>query len=59
MVVHDYLTDKVAEIEAVIEDLECIAETPGDYEALARLTELRDGLRLALQRFRSERLLYA
>lgn len=49
MVAHDYLADKVAQIEAVIEDLECVAETPGDFEALMRLTELRDGLRVALE----------
>ena len=58
MVIHDYAADKVAELEVVIEDLESCAETPSDYEALARLTELRDKLRIALERIRSEHTLY-
>jgi hypothetical protein len=55
MVIRDYLADRVAEIESVIEDLESVAETPGDYEALTRLSELRDQLRVALQRYHDKR----
>jgi hypothetical protein len=58
MAAHEYLAAKVTEIEAVIEDLECVAETPGDLEALQRLAELRDSLQTALERCRSDRFLY-
>jgi hypothetical protein len=58
MLIHDYLADKVAEIELVIEDLESFAETPGELEALARLTEWHDRLREARDHYSRQRLLY-
>ena len=58
MVIHDYVADKVAEIEVVIEDLESVAETPGDLEALARLHQLRNRLAAAREQYRGQRLLY-
>jgi hypothetical protein len=58
MFIHDYLAAKVAEIELVIEDLESVAETPGDFQALARLAEQRDRLESARDRYRATRLLY-
>jgi len=44
-------------LDAVIEDLECFAAAPGDLDALMRLTELRDGLRIARERCRSKPML--
>lgn len=58
MVIHDYLADKVAELDTVIEDLESMAETPGDLEALMRLTELRDRLEAAREQYQRQPLLY-
>lgn len=58
MVIHDYLAEKVAEIQVVIDDLESVAETPGDLEALMRLTELRDRLETARDQYQRQQLLY-
>lgn len=47
MVIHDCRAETATQIELIIEDLEAIAETPGDFEALRRLKNLRDRLSAA------------
>lgn len=50
-----YLAAKLRDYEQVIEDLEAIAETPGDFEALQRLSEYRAKLLRALNDYRLSR----
>ena len=52
----NYLAAKLRECDQVIEDLESMAETPPEYEALERLTEWRLMLQRALESLNPRRL---